>query len=84
MTARPTIQVGSTGDEVTTVQTCLKVPPVDGSFGDRTERAVRQFQVDQKLKPDGIVGPKTWDALEHVYRLPPYVPPPPADEGRRR
>jgi peptidoglycan hydrolase-like protein with peptidoglycan-binding domain len=75
MTARPTIQVGSSGEEVTTVQTCLKVPPVDGSFGQKTERAVKQFQVDQKLRPDGIVGSKTWDALEHVYRLPPYVPP---------
>jgi peptidoglycan hydrolase-like protein with peptidoglycan-binding domain len=80
MTSRPTIQVGSSGDEVTTVQNCLNARPIDGSFGEKTERAVKQFQVDQKLKPDGIVGPKTWDALEHVYRLPPYVPPPPSED----
>ena len=35
----------------------------DGIFGRDTERAVRAYQTDQGLKPDGIVGDKTKAAL---------------------
>ncbi len=34
-----------------------------GFFGKKTERAVKAFQKDRGLTMDGIVGPKTWDAL---------------------
>ncbi len=42
--------------------------PVDGDFGPATEQAVKAFQqkpgFGQPLSPiDGIVGPKTWEAL---------------------
>lgn len=37
--------------------------PVDGIFGPRTERAVRDYQARQGLQTDGIVGPKTTAAL---------------------
>lgn len=36
---------------------------VDGSFGYDTQKAVKQFQKDHKLKVDGIVGVQTYKAL---------------------
>jgi hypothetical protein len=39
------------------------VGAADGIFGKKTDAGVRQFQSDQGLKVDGIVGPKTWTAL---------------------
>lgn len=37
---------------------------VDGKFGARTASAVRAFQTSTGLAVDGIVGPKTWAALD--------------------
>lgn len=36
----------------------------DGKFGRETLSAVRAFQADHGLSPDGIIGPKTWAALD--------------------
>jgi peptidoglycan hydrolase-like protein with peptidoglycan-binding domain len=35
----------------------------DGQFGPITERSVRQFQKQNGLLVDGIVGPVTWGRL---------------------
>jgi len=35
----------------------------DGMFGPGTEKAVRTFQRRQGMLDDGVVGPRTWDAL---------------------
>jgi peptidoglycan hydrolase-like protein with peptidoglycan-binding domain len=41
-------------------------PQVDGVFGPLTEAALRNFQRNHELVPDGIVGPNTWAALDGV------------------
>ena len=62
---RPTLRRGMTGELTKQVQVKVGVP-ADGKFGPKTEAAVRAFQRDHKLNPDGIVGPKTWTALDMV------------------
>lgn len=37
---------------------------VDGRFGAATERATIRWQFESGLAPDGVVGPKTWNAAE--------------------
>ena len=67
--ARPTLQEGSTGADVTVLQQRLaalgyKVGTPDGSFGAGTKAAVIQFQTDKKITPaDGVVNQATWAAL---------------------
>ena len=60
--SRPTLRRGASGDEVKIVQARVGVD-ADGSFGPATEAAVRQFQRDHGLVPDGIVGPLCWAAI---------------------
>lgn len=62
---------GSEGEDVKELQTnlirlgydCGKWG-VDGEFGDATEMAVRRFQSQHDLIPDGEFGPKSLDAME--------------------
>jgi peptidoglycan hydrolase-like protein with peptidoglycan-binding domain len=51
-----------------------KTLSTDGIFGKRTYNAVTEFQKSKGLKPDGIVGPKTWAELSK--ELPPPTPTP--------
>lgn len=53
---------GCRGKKVIDLQNLLHLLP-DGIFGRLTDEAVRAFQKASGLYPDGIVGPKTWDAL---------------------
>lgn len=62
---RPTLRRGMTGELTRQVQLKVGVP-ADGNFGPKTEAAVRAFQRAHDLLPDGIVGPKTWQALDNA------------------
>ena len=59
---RPTLRRGAEGKLVKEIQKGVDAK-VDGKFGPKTEAAVRAFQRDRGLVPDGIVGPQTWAAL---------------------
>jgi peptidoglycan hydrolase-like protein with peptidoglycan-binding domain len=59
---RPTLRRGAAGDLVEKVQAKVGMS-VSGVFDGSTEALVRQFQRDQGLVPDGIIGPRTWAAL---------------------
>ena len=59
---------GSSGNEVTQIQTKLKnwgyyAGSIDGIYGSRTVSAVRSFQRKNGLTIDGIAGPKTLAAM---------------------
>jgi putative chitinase len=56
------LKVGSKGDDVKQLQSKLGLG-ADGSFGFGTEAAVKQWQHDNGLTPDGIVGDKTWGLI---------------------
>ena len=62
---RLTLRRGATGALVEQLQKKIGVNPT-GNFGPVTEAAVRNFQRAKNLVPDGIVGPKTWAALDAV------------------
>jgi len=53
-------------------------PPLatDGAFGPLTEAAVMAFQRSSGLNADGVVGPRTWEALFTQAPPPPTVWPP--------
>ena len=59
------------GEKVLTVQKALinlgyTGSNPDGIFGPNTEAAVKQFQKENNLSVDGIVGPNTMDKLQHL------------------
>ncbi len=70
---RPTMRRGASGEFVRPLQAALGLP-VDGQFGGQTEAAVRAFQRSHEMVPDGIVGPRTWLALD-AHGVAPGIPP---------
>ena len=66
----PTLRKGDKGEYVTLMQTKLiqlgyNLSPygADGKFGSKTEEALKAFQRNNDLTPDGVCGKKSWEAL---------------------
>jgi N-acetylmuramoyl-L-alanine amidase len=63
------LRFNSRGERVRELQTLLKsqgylpIPKVTNFFGSATEGAVKEFQQDNNLTVDGVVGPQTWKLL---------------------
>jgi hypothetical protein len=57
------IKKGDRGSNVKAWQQAIDISPADGIFGSGTERLTIQFQKDNGLVADGIVGRKTWEAV---------------------
>jgi N-acetylmuramoyl-L-alanine amidase len=55
-------KTGNKDKEMVLIQKVLKVPQT-GVFDGETTRALKEFQKQNKLVSDGIVGPKTWSLL---------------------
>lgn len=64
---RPTLKKGDKGEYVLCWQKYLNLCGFpckeDGIFGSETEKAVKEYQKSRGLKPDGIIGAKTWDSV---------------------
>ena len=56
------IKIGSKGDDVKKIQKKLGLV-ADGSFGSKTESAIKSWQKENGLTDDGIVGKNTWDKM---------------------
>lgn len=64
------LKIGSKGEDVKELQRKLTkagyyIGIIDGIFGIVTDRGVRAFQSRNSIKVDGIVGPVTWNMLNH-------------------
>lgn len=69
----PVLEQGCKGDTVKALQRMLYAMgydlgdnPIDGSFGNNTEKAVIKYQDKKGLVKDGVVGEKTWKSLMGV------------------
>ncbi|MDD4406989.1 MAG: peptidoglycan-binding protein [Bacilli bacterium] len=74
MRINPILKIGSQGVEVVDLQQKLiKINylkgEADGYFGKNTERAVLNFQADNTLKVDGIVGDDTWNVINKKLNI---------------
>lgn len=69
---QPTLQLGSSGAAVTELQKKLNILgynlSVDGSFGNATDAAVRDFQSKNGLSVDGIVGSATMAKIDEKVK----------------
>lgn len=57
-----TIKLGSKGEDVKVLQKYLVLNP-DGDFGPKTLLKVKEWQIKNKLTPDGVIGPKSWEII---------------------
>jgi lysozyme family protein len=78
MSVPSTIKQGDEGPDVRWLQYCLtritlEYRDIDGSFGPHTTAAVKEFQKDESLAVDGVVGPATWGVLRGGDTRPPTL-----------
>lgn len=66
----PVLKKGDKGDKVKALQKMLEATGfpcgsagIDGDFGNGTDKAVKSFQTEYGLVPDGVVGANTWPVL---------------------
>ena len=76
---KPTLRKGSRGVYVVEAQEILTMcgydcGAVDGVYGTKTIEAVKRFQADNGLDPDGVVGRMTWAALATAEAQAPMAP----------
>jgi peptidoglycan hydrolase-like protein with peptidoglycan-binding domain len=77
----PTISQGASGPTVRWLQyllvrrTLSDNHQIDGHFGPVTKTAVEEFQTQEHLAVDGVVGPATWAALGGDGPEPPILAP---------
>jgi peptidoglycan hydrolase-like protein with peptidoglycan-binding domain len=84
----PLLKLGARGNDVQRLQRLLNIHldndeqlKVDGIFGPKTRVAVLEFQKEEDLKPDAIVGRDTWFSLisagtqEASWKAKPPAPP---------
>ena len=69
---RPTLRAGDSGEWVMELQRELAQltfydGPINGSFDSNTAASVREFQRNNKIVVDGVVGRETWSALIFLY-----------------
>src|SRR5690242_19262142 len=73
--AMPTLQQGSKGDVVKSLQQLLSngvgewntgPGPIDGNFGPKTQASVKAFQTWGGVPADGVVGDSTWSVSLHA------------------
>ena len=68
---RPTLRIGSKGEDVLYLHKQLKkcgygVDPKSDYFSSLTDLCVQNFQISHFLKTDGIVGPLTWAEIDKI------------------
>lgn len=71
VSVRSTVRRGSSGSDVKILQNYLNwlgydCGSIDGVFGKKTQKAVKNFQRAYDLKVDGIVGKATWTQLHQL------------------
>jgi hypothetical protein len=76
--ADPVLQRGDSGPNVAEAQNLLNrdgaMLDLDGSFGDDTDSALRDFQARNDLTPLGVINDATWATLRALPELPADVP----------
>lgn len=68
------LRKGCIGEDVKILQKVLNglgfnAGEADGTFGTRTEKAVKSFQIQAGITVDGIVGPETWGELRGQFNI---------------